>query len=216
MSMYWFLHFWHICIFSPDIASLTWSPVCLMVVVITPPFLPSLLSVNKNGHEDIFDSDKLSDIFSNFMLAFVFSYFFTKHSHINDREDDPIAGIKIANALFAKSLVISFAHRGKLFFKKIYRHKITSFLFNNVPKRAQKLAFAGKKFKDSCDYKKPVFWRRQVIHIGLASTLLFNAICQVLKSPVPIFLISHPQVRFSIGCECELNWRVFDKFFDRI
>jgi len=88
-----------------------------------------LFSIGKNGHKGIFDSDEHSDIVSNHRLVTCFAYLFFERSHMDDGEDDLISCLKIANALFAKSLIISFAHRGELFFKKIYRHKITSFLF---------------------------------------------------------------------------------------
>jgi hypothetical protein len=103
-----------------------------------PPFLPNILRIAKNGHKGVFNSPELLDIFSNFILVSGLAYLFVEHSHMNDREDDPIPSLTIANALFAKSLVKSIAHCDELFFKKISRHKITSFLFNNVSQRAQK------------------------------------------------------------------------------
>jgi hypothetical protein len=127
--MYWFLHIWHSCIFSPDIASFSGSFVCLIAIVIAPPFLPNILSIGKNGHKGIFDSNEHSDIVSNCKLVSGLADLFVEYSHMDDCVDDPIPCLAIANGLFAKSLIISFTHHGELIFKKIYRHKITSFMF---------------------------------------------------------------------------------------
>jgi len=109
--MYWFLHLWHCSTFSPDIASLTWLPVCLIAFVIAPPFLPKFFSIGKNGHKGIPDSDEHSDIISNHRFVPGFHYFVAEHSHVDDRDDDPTPGLKIANGLFAECLVKSFPHR---------------------------------------------------------------------------------------------------------
>jgi hypothetical protein len=106
--------------------------------------LPKLFSIGKNGHKGIFDSNEHPNIVSNHRLVTAFAYLFAEHSHMDDRDDDPAPCLAIANGLFAKSLIISFAHRGELFFKKIYRHKITSFLIIIDLCWVQKLVFPGR------------------------------------------------------------------------
>jgi hypothetical protein len=131
--MYWFSHFWHSSTFSPGIAFLIWLPFCLIVIVITPPFLPKFFSIGKNGHKGIPDSDKHSDIVSNHRFVLGFHYFVAEQSHMDDRDDDPTPCLKVANGLFAESLGKSFLDLAEFFFKEIYFHKFTSFLHFYLP-----------------------------------------------------------------------------------
>ena len=73
--------------------------------------MPTLFSIGKNGHKGIPDSDEHSDIISNHGFVPDFIYFVAEQSHMDDRDDDPTPGLKIANGLVAECLVKSFLHR---------------------------------------------------------------------------------------------------------
>jgi len=96
--------------------------------------MPILFSIGKNGHKGVPDSDEHSDIVFDHCFVPGFHYFAAEQSHMNDRDDNPTPCFKVANGLLAERLIKSFPDCGEFFFKEIYFHKFTSFLFYSFPK----------------------------------------------------------------------------------
>jgi len=103
--------------------------------------MPILFSIFKNGKKRIPDSDEHSDIISDHCFVPDFIYFVTEHPHMDDRDDNLIPCLKIANGLFTESLIKSFPDDDEFFFKEINFHKFTSFLNLLVLQKALRLSF---------------------------------------------------------------------------